>query len=267
MRSTRAVLLTLIALFPAPLLYGQVRSKFEIYGGYSYVHGLSSGSVGINGAEGAASWNFNHRLGVDFDVSGYHGSMEGATGGAYFYLGGPRLNFGPIFVHGLVGGEHTTISVRGSTASNDSLATAFGCGHQWKMAKNISLRTSADYVLTNYGGSIQNNIRVSIGVVFGFGHITHRGSGRRSRPLLQGNQSSPLLGVTGHPHRGGFEIVSVDRGSIASRIGLVPRDVILKINDTPVNSGPGIEKSMGESSSKDTLEYLIQGNWAVQKSF
>ena len=268
----RVKLFVLLFLFSTSCLYGQDRPKVEVFGGYSYLHGLSSGSGGINGAEGAASWNFNDRFAADFDVSGYHESTGGASGNSYFYLAGPRLNYGPVFVHGLVGGAYSNASAFGLSASENSLGAALGGGFQWKLVKNISFRTSADYMLTNYGSSIQNSARVSVGLVFGFGGNTHRSNGSRSssatsNPVPAGNQSAPSLGVTGHPGEGGFEIVSVDQGTIASRIGLAPGDVVMKINGTPVSSGLDIEKAMGESNSKGSLDYLIQGNWAAQKSF
>ena len=166
MRLTRIALLTLIALFSTSFLFGQERPKLEIFGGYSYLHGLSSGLGGINGAEGALSWNLKNRLAADFDVSGYYQSAVGASGSTYFYLAGPRVNFGAVFIHTLVGVAHSSWSVSGFSASKNSLGAAFGGGFQWKVVKNISFRTSADYMLTNFAGSIQNNSRVSVGLVF-----------------------------------------------------------------------------------------------------
>ena len=168
MRLTRIALLTLITLFSTSFLFGQDKPKIDIFAGYSYLHGLSSGLGGISGAEGAVSWNFKNHLAADFDVSGYHQSAIGASGNSYFFLAGPRVNFGPVFIHGLVGGAHSGWSVSGFSASKNSLGAAFGGGFQWKIVKNISFRTSADYMLTNYVGSIQNNARVSVGFVFAF---------------------------------------------------------------------------------------------------
>jgi membrane-associated protease RseP (regulator of RpoE activity) len=263
----RVKMFLLAFLFSTSFLIAQDRPKGELFGGYSYLHGFSSGSTGINGAEGSASWNFNDRVAADFDISWYHESAGVASGNSYFYLAGPRLNFGHLFVHGLVGGAHSNAGAFGISASENSLGAALGGGFQWKIVKNISFRTGADYVLTNYGSSIQNSARVSVGLVFGFGGSSHPRSIPQSSPMAPGNQSAPLLGVTGHPGEGGFDIVSVEQGSIASHIGLAPGDVILKINGTPVSSGLDIEKVMGESNSRGTLDYLIQGNWAAQKSF
>ena len=188
----RLMMFVLVFLFSTSFLIAQDRPKVEIFGGYSYLHGFSSGSSGINGAEGAASWNFNDRFAADFDVSGYHESAGGATGNSYFYLAGPRLNFGPLFVHGLVGGAHSNASALGISASGSSLGAALGGGFQWKIGKNISFRTGADYVLTNYGSTTQNSARVSVGLVFGFGGSTHTstrgvGSGPVSNPISEGN--------------------------------------------------------------------------------
>lgn len=275
MRPTRLGLLTVLILASTSYLLGQDKPKAEIFGGYSYLHGFSTGSSGINGAEGSLTWNFNDRIAGDFDISGYHQSAGGATGNSYFYLAGPRFNFGNAFVHGLVGGAHASVGAFGISASGSSLGAALGGGYQWKLSKNISFRAGADYMLTNYAGGVQNAFRVNVGLVFGFGGeggATHQGnrstgSSPRSNPVSAGNQSVPSLGVSGHPVQSGFQIVSVDQGSIASRIGLAPGDVVLKINGTPVQSGLDIEKVMGESSSKGSLEYLIQGNWDTQKSF
>lgn len=268
----RVKLLVLIFLFSTSFVLGQDTPKAEIFGGYSYLHGFTSGSTGINGAEGSASWNFNNRFAADFDVSGYHESAGQASGTSYFYLAGPRLNYGNLFIRGLVGGAHATAGALGISASGSSLGAALGGGFQRKLVKNLSFRASADYMLTNYGSSVQNSARVSVGLVFGFGGNTHRSNQGRSpngasTPVRAGNQSAPSLGVSGHPSPGGFEIVSVDPNTVAARLGLAPRDVILKINGTPVHSSLDIERAIGESGSKGTLEYLIQGNWDAQKSF
>ena len=66
------------------------------------------------------------------------------------------------------------MSALGTSVSQDSFTGAFGGGMQWKLTSNLSVRTSADYLYASHdilGGArfLQNNIRVSTGLVFTLG--------------------------------------------------------------------------------------------------
>lgn len=166
-------------------------ARADLYGGYSYVNidtnGLSS-RQGANGWEASVSGNFNKWFAVEGDVSGYYksysASLSGETASAkitdYSFAGGPRINFKPIFIHALFGGDHltgtaTVSGVSGSESeSQDGLAGLAGGGVQWRISGPWSIRASADYVFTRHnifgGPSVtQNNYRAGVGIVYSFG--------------------------------------------------------------------------------------------------
>jgi hypothetical protein len=166
-------------------------SRADLFGGYSYVNidtnGLSP-RQSASGWEAAISGNFNKWFAVEGDVSAYYktfsATLNGATASAkitdYSFAAGPRINFKPIFIHALFGGDHLTgtateSGVSGSISeSQDGLAGLAGGGVQFKVSGPWSIRASADYVFTRHnifgGPSVtQNNYRAGIGIVYSFG--------------------------------------------------------------------------------------------------
>ena len=256
-------------------LWSQEFPKAEIYGGYSYLNvdtnGLSK-RQSANGWEGAVSGNFNRWLAVEFDVNGYYKSYDfpnflelipGATTVKvrdYSYLAGPRFNFRPLFVHALLGGDHLTGSALGLSASQDGLAGAFGGGGEWKVARQVYVRMSADYVFSRHnilGGPsfTQNNFRVSAGLVYAFGG---KGAPIARQPERAGAAPTPvpnsseaaLLGVVGYATDDGFKVTSVPTGSPAEQIFLKPGDVISKIDGKDVHSGRDVESAIAATEGE-----------------
>ena len=99
----------------------------------------------------------------------------------YLYLFGPQFNFQPKnndkvnpFVHTLFGGVHdTTKKTVGTTSTSfsaNAFAMAFGGGVDVNLNKRFAIRPfQFDYVLTRFGGQLQNNVMVSSGLVYTFG--------------------------------------------------------------------------------------------------
>jgi opacity protein-like surface antigen len=148
----------------------QDTSKFDIFGGYSFVHsgpglGLTSGDA--NGWEASAAYNWNKWLALKADVDGHYCCAQTM----HNFLFGPQINLGhdklrPYF-HGLVGVSHGTSS---PGFSDTVLGFALGGGVDLKWTDRISLRlVQADYLGTRYGDATQNNFRLSAGLVFHFG--------------------------------------------------------------------------------------------------
>ena len=78
---------------------------------------------------------------------------------------------GSVFVHGLFGFAHDTVSadILGTnvSVSDNAFATALGGGYDWKASDVISVRLfQFDYLMTRFGSQTQNNIRLSFGVTF-----------------------------------------------------------------------------------------------------
>src|SRR5713226_580496 len=197
----------LFALLCTPSLWCQEVPRLEIFGGYSYLNAdtnnlASPSRQSANGWEASVSGNFNRWFAVEGSVAGYYktynvnldlispglGSFD-VDVHDYSYLAGPRVNFKPIFVHALIGGDHLSGSALGFSASQDGFAAAFGGGVEWKVAPQWAIRGSGDYVLTRHNifgpqSFTQNNFRASVGIVYLFG-----GGVRNTTPRV--NRSAP----------------------------------------------------------------------------
>jgi opacity protein-like surface antigen len=62
-----------------------------------------------------------------------------------------------------------------STVTDNALAGAVGGGVQWNVTRQFALRASGDYVMSRFEGLMQNNVRVSLGLVFQMGSVNNRG--------------------------------------------------------------------------------------------
>jgi len=119
----------------------------------------------------------------------------------YAYAAGPRINFKPIFVHALFGGDHLTGGALGFSASQDGLAGLAGGGVQWKVSGPWSVRASADYVFTRHnifgGPSVtQDNYRASVGIVYSFGRTAPANTEAHQVAPRPSGVQIPSLGVT-----------------------------------------------------------------------
>lgn len=183
-------------LFLSVRAMAQEAPRAEVFGGYQFVD--SNGGQGESGASDRFELN-----GWNASLSGYYGRYFGLTvdfAGSYArptvfippvgelavsthlytFLGGPviripnRSRYQP-FVHALFGEAHVVGSVSlagpsGSvTGSNNGFALALGGGLDIKVAPLIGIRpVQLDFLQTHVGGSTENNIRYSAGVVLRF---------------------------------------------------------------------------------------------------
>ncbi|MGH9733103.1 MAG: outer membrane beta-barrel protein [Candidatus Acidiferrales bacterium] len=256
----------------------QDASKLDVFVGYSYLNVDTNGadfqSLGItsrqsaNGWEGSVSSRVYKWLAAEADFSGYYKAYDFSSVGFgtvdvrdYGFLGGPRVNLGPAFIHGLVGADHLTGSAMGTSESQDSFAAAFGGGLQIPVAPRFAIRASADYVLTRHNifkivepalpNYTQNNFRASVGIVFRFG--ASRGTvsrvSREPESVASGNEEAPLLGVAGYERSDGFFVLSVRALSAAAAAGIKPGDVVMSIDARPVQSSRDIEAACAMSQT------------------
>ena len=137
----------------------------------------------VIGFEGAVSVNATRWLAAEANFSGYYKTIDiinVATVNFHDYsaMAGPRVYWHKAFFHALVGIDHLAGSANfyAATASHDNaLAGAAGGGVQWSVTRQFALRTSADYVLSRFGGVAENNFRVTMGIVFQVGSVNNRG--------------------------------------------------------------------------------------------
>jgi len=184
------VLIFLVSLLS---LASRAQDKFEVFGGYQYLHtgnitvdGQSDpgSSQGFNGWDASATGYFNKFLGVTGDFGGAYATVDGVSGHVYTYTGGPVAAFrvGKInpFVHVLFGGVHLTGSESGVSVSRTGFTTMVGGGVDYKVIKPISIRViDVDWIYYRFGSttvvgtavpsfSQSNNVRITTGVVLRF---------------------------------------------------------------------------------------------------
>jgi hypothetical protein len=178
--------LSLIALLClASALHAQVEkpTRFQLYGGYSYLsnslNGVPGSQKGLNGWEGAMEFPSWHGLRFKVDATGYSGTNLNAPEHPYFIMGGPHFGwrFGreTIFVDGLGGdggvnrywGANKTI---GATASFVGFA---GGGVDSRITRRISFRVAGGYQYSYFALSTKYSIPYRIpGLPTNFAHVT-----------------------------------------------------------------------------------------------
>ena len=177
------LLASLVALAASSLCMGQVAPRWEIFGGYSY-RSFDSPPIGfsdrtnLNGWNGEPSFNINTSWSIAADLSGQYGYKLTA----YNFMIGPQYSWrkekSKLFVHVLFGKAQNTVNIRTETRNGfESVgrAIAVGGGYDRDLTPRFTLRAvQADYVNSNTFGVTQNDIRVSVGLVYHFGHIGRR---------------------------------------------------------------------------------------------
>jgi hypothetical protein len=164
------------------LSLGQVAPRLEVFGGYSYRR-FDSPTIGfvdwsnLNGFDAGATVNITPHWGAAADVSGQYGSLLTL----YNFMIGPQYSLrrdkSKFFVHGFFGKAQTTVNITTSLRNGfESVgrAVAAGGGYDLDLTPRFTLRVQGDYLNTNTFGVTQNDIRVSTGLVFHFGHIGRR---------------------------------------------------------------------------------------------
>jgi len=162
--------------------------------------------VGLNGGSASIAFNFNRFLGIVGDFGGYDDSqlqltgngvnqpiVANSSGTAYTYLFGPRLSYRnetrlTPFVQVLAGGVHASAVTVNSCAGagctvlpvQSSFAFTGGGGLDIRLTHHVSIRAvQAEYMMTRFQGvangastgvsASQNDLRLSSGLLFGFG--------------------------------------------------------------------------------------------------
>jgi len=189
MRKSSFVLALLLGLFGTvqPTKAQEEASKFELYGGFSYVRfnvnadlpGVApSATYNAYGGGGQLEYNADKRLGAVVDLSGYGAFSSNGTliGGAFLYLFGPRVNFrqGKItpFAQVLFGGVRTTDGI-GVSGPQNNLAMTAGGGIDFRVSSHLSLRPiQLEYLMTRLPNGLsnqENNLRIGAGITLHLG--------------------------------------------------------------------------------------------------
>ncbi|MDE3135531.1 MAG: hypothetical protein KGL59_03065 [Acidobacteriota bacterium] len=143
--------------------------KIQLFGGYSYLRqDTNAGKFNLNGWEASATVK-NTWVGFTADFSGHYGSPQGTSTSLHTFLFGPQVSlpvpFVSPYVHALVGAARQATG----NVSDTVFAAAFGGGVDAHIAPLLSYRLfQVDYLATRFGGSTQNNLRISTGLVIRF---------------------------------------------------------------------------------------------------
>jgi hypothetical protein len=153
----------------------------EVYGQYSYLN-IDTKQLtprqGANGWTGGTAVIVTRSFAAEFEVSGYYSNSTFSSQDIhvqdYYFLGGPRINYKWLFVHGLFGGDHLSDGIFSSNVSQQGFAMALGAGMKRKIKGPWAIRASADYVLSrhavfNTSSFGQDNYRVGVGIAYTFG--------------------------------------------------------------------------------------------------
>jgi membrane-associated protease RseP (regulator of RpoE activity) len=110
-------------------------------------------------------------------------------------------------------------------------------GQTWKVSLNAAMESGKPFELAAYGRSFQS-------------------TGTLPAP----NSSPDRLGVMAGPAPGGgLQIVSVNRRSIADKLGLRPGDRVLDINGAPVNSIAEVSPAIAQNQERVEIKFVRDG--------
>jgi outer membrane protein OmpA-like peptidoglycan-associated protein len=192
----------------APAAIRYTAPRVELFVGYSYLRAVPSIDsanrlVWLNGGSTSVAFNLNRYLGLVGDFGGFNDTELNVTGtssshaldssGTVFtYLAGPRLSFRQHnritpFAQVLFGGIHASaVTLSDCTGactllpSENSFAMTAGVGLDVKVRQHLAIRVvQAEYLMTRFedrttgDSAMQNDMRLSSGIVFRFGGSPH----------------------------------------------------------------------------------------------
>jgi outer membrane protein OmpA-like peptidoglycan-associated protein len=222
--------------------------KAELFVGYSYLRALPAPEAGnrlmwMNGGSVSIAYNLNHYLGIVGDFGAYTNSqilfqggyvstvdVDNPNVGALSYLFGPRISFrnhGRVtpYLQALFGDMHANeVTLSNCTFSctllpaQSTFAWTGGGGLDLRVHRHFALRIiQAEYLMTRFQdystgtSSSQNDMRLSSGVVFGFG-----GGNAPPAPVNLTCSASPAAVFPGDP-----VTVTASAGNLDSRMNVV----------------------------------------------
>lgn len=284
--------------------------KVELFLGYSYLRAVPSLTAGnrlvwMNGGSTSIAFNFNRHVGLVADFGAYTNSqvrfmgaytstvnVNNANVAAFSYLIGPRLSFRKNeritpFVQVLFGGVHANqVSLTNCTfsctllPSQDSFAMTAGGGLDLKVHHHFAIRIiQAEYMMTRFTSyttgatAMQNDMRLSTGVVFRFGgnpHIAERPAVTYSCFV---NPASVFVGtaiaVSGtpinlDPAKTAVYTWSVDGGTVSGSSSTASIDTTNAAPGTYTLKGHVSEGGMVSESADCTAPYVVKAVEVVQ---
>jgi len=178
----RAVTVIAIIVLRASLATGQQVSRWDVFGGASYLR-FDSTPLGFANVSNLMGWNasvaynFTDWLSVAADGSGHYGNQITA----YNYMIGPQYSYrwerSRVFGQFFFGKAQNNVNIVQPTRGGfESIGRAYagGVGYDWDFTSRITIRVvQVDYLHSHTFGLNQSDLRASAGVVVHLGR-THK---------------------------------------------------------------------------------------------
>lgn len=177
-----------IWIIPAILLLSftaraQETPSWEISGGYSYLDANLNGShFHLNGGSGSATENVNNWFGGRVEFSDFQGKEAITAAGqtTAYSVNAQTITYGPVFSyrrfpritpygHVQIGAVHGSAQYLGISQSAFKFAVAPGAGLDFVLNHRTAIRVDGEYLLTRFLDLTQENVSLSVGIVFRFG--------------------------------------------------------------------------------------------------
>lgn len=156
---------------------------WEISGGYSYLDANLNGShFHLNGGSGSLTQNLNGWFGGRVEFNGFQGNEAVTASGqtTVYSVNAQTITYGPVFSyrrfsritpygHVQFGAVHGSSEYLGISQSAYKFAVAPGGGLDFTLNRRASIRVDGEYLLTRFLSLTQENVSVSVGIVFRIG--------------------------------------------------------------------------------------------------
>jgi len=149
---------------------------WEAEGGYSYLSANFGGTTfHLQGGHGTLTENLNDWFGGRFEVAAFGGPVNGTNLSAQTATYGPVFSYRRFdrvtpFANLQLGAVHASQGYLGISESAFKFAMYGGGGADFRVSNHIAIRGQADYLMTRFLGTRQDNIQFSAGVVWYLGH-------------------------------------------------------------------------------------------------
>jgi hypothetical protein len=172
----RTIKLVALLLFLCSTAIAQEVPRIEVFGGYSHlIANVNATSFNLNGGTVAVSENLNRWFGGTLDFTS-HWATEGG-----YKVNTQTLMYGPVFSyrkqprvtpfsHILMGVVRGSGGYLGTSEASRHFGLMLGGGVDFALTDRIAIRPiQADYLMSRFLGTRQDNIRLSAGIVLRFG--------------------------------------------------------------------------------------------------
>jgi len=169
------IFLFFILVFSATLSSAQDVTRWQFFGGYSYMR-FDSQKIGfadqsnLNGGEVSGQFNISRKWSAFLDASANYGNEIKL----YNFTIGPQYSYrtakGTAFVRGFFGKDRDQVNTGGSNRTSIGKVYGGGVGYDWHYSPRFDIRVvQVDYLSGNSYGKTQQSVRASAGIVFHFG--------------------------------------------------------------------------------------------------